>query len=352
MDANVAARHPRPESPTPPSLATGSSMPPPGRHHLTPTITYRSDPIENHCEEYQGTSPRYQYESRSPMHTERSPMWKSPHHGEHYHSPPPYGYATSFSESMDTSHSSGLSVPSLAGDSRHQGGGSSRPMLSPRSRASWGSKTPPRPPATANSGDFAPPRSRSSRVRYIRRREKHSHPWEKIETYHSSKRSSTSPTGEEKKVEHDTTHEYPSLKRNSATQPINQIQSSMGGRDRVKSDPVGGQKAMNIDAHSSAKKDECGERAAPENFEKSEVHMDSGRSSPALSIRASPLLARISVIANGDSSEHIEDIEMSPISQVDHEDPTTLMELPENLMALPISPCGPHDHDPSSQMHT
>jgi hypothetical protein len=38
----------------------------------------------------------------------------------------------------------------------------------------------------------------------------------------------------------------------------------------------------------------------------------------------------------------MEDIAMSPIP-FDREDPQTLMELPENLMMLPISPCGPND---------
>jgi hypothetical protein len=38
----------------------------------------------------------------------------------------------------------------------------------------------------------------------------------------------------------------------------------------------------------------------------------------------------------------MDDISMSPIP-FDHEDPTTLMELPENILKIPISPCGPHD---------
>lgn len=37
-----------------------------------------------------------------------------------------------------------------------------------------------------------------------------------------------------------------------------------------------------------------------------------------------------------------------PFDRGRREDPTTLMELPENLLSLPISPCGPHD-DPTSQ---
>ncbi|KAL3913750.1 MAG: hypothetical protein SGARI_000497 [Bacillariaceae sp.] len=38
----------------------------------------------------------------------------------------------------------------------------------------------------------------------------------------------------------------------------------------------------------------------------------------------------------------VEDIAMSPIPY-DHEDPASLMDLPSNLLCLPISPCGPND---------
>jgi hypothetical protein len=38
----------------------------------------------------------------------------------------------------------------------------------------------------------------------------------------------------------------------------------------------------------------------------------------------------------------VEDIAMSPIP-LDREDPQSLMELPDDLMMLPISPCGPND---------
>lgn len=40
----------------------------------------------------------------------------------------------------------------------------------------------------------------------------------------------------------------------------------------------------------------------------------------------------------------VDDIQISPIPfQQGGEDPTTLMELPENILCLPISPCGPND---------
>jgi hypothetical protein len=69
--------------------------------------------------------------------------------------------------------------------------------------------------------------------------------------------------------------------------------------------------------------------------------------------RASPGLL-LSVDENGnveamrtdddESMDHqpMEDIQMSPIP-FDREDPVSLMDLPENLLSLPISPCGPND---------
>jgi hypothetical protein len=43
-----------------------------------------------------------------------------------------------------------------------------------------------------------------------------------------------------------------------------------------------------------------------------------------------------------EDNNSVDDIQMSPIP-LDREDPTSLMELPENIMILPISPCGPKD---------
>ena len=34
---------------------------------------------------------------------------------------------------------------------------------------------------------------------------------------------------------------------------------------------------------------------------------------------------------------------MSPLPFDQHEDPSSLMELPDNILSLPISPCGPND---------
>lgn len=46
-----------------------------------------------------------------------------------------------------------------------------------------------------------------------------------------------------------------------------------------------------------------------------------------------------------EEAQAVDDIAMSPIPY-DREDPMSLMDLPDDLLALPISACGPHD-DPS-----
>lgn len=67
------------------------------------------------------------------------------------------------------------------------------------------------------------------------------------------------------------------------------------------------------------------------------------RSSSTSTFRASPVSSRIQVVAEGTEAPMIvDDIAMSPIS-LKRNDPAALMVLPENILSLPISPCGPHD---------
>lgn len=51
---------------------------------------------------------------------------------------------------------------------------------------------------------------------------------------------------------------------------------------------------------------------------------------------------------NFEEGQPVDDIAMSPIPY-DREDPVTLMDLPYDILTLPISPCGPHD-DPCSDL--
>lgn len=46
-----------------------------------------------------------------------------------------------------------------------------------------------------------------------------------------------------------------------------------------------------------------------------------------------------------EEAQAVDEIAMSPIPY-DREDPVTLLDLPDDILALPISPCGgPHDGD-------
>ena len=138
---------------------------------------------------------------------------------------------------------------------------------------------------------------------------------------------------EEKKLEHDAddcSHEenrvpYPSIVNSSSQLPLklNPAKSS--------SSPC------RVDGASREQRDEVVKGLDDERVGKR--HHSTTTTNP----RASPLSARIDVVAQGtEAPTRIEDIAMSPIS-MDRDDPGSLMELPENLLTLPISPCGPHD---------
>lgn len=59
--------------------------------------------------------------------------------------------------------------------------------------------------------------------------------------------------------------------------------------------------------------------------------------------RSSPVTQRIETVVEGtDAPDQVEDIAMSPIP-LDREDPATLMQVPEDILTLPLSACGPND---------
>jgi len=47
-------------------------------------------------------------------------------------------------------------------------------------------------------------------------------------------------------------------------------------------------------------------------------------------------------VDNNSEGQPVDDIAMSPLPY-DREDPVTLLDLPDDILTLPISPCGPHD---------
>jgi len=317
-------RHPRSGSATATSPLPRGALPP-GRHQFSPA-GYRSDPPEHEPshrhDEYYGYSPRQAYESRSPAYGEhQSPRWRSPYGGDYYGSPAPSAYATSYCESVNTSYDSNLSVPSLGGENRHHGLPEAK-MLLPRPRES-GADTPAR--QQVSSRDFAPPASKC-RPRIIRRREPHTYAWEQIEGYRPD--ISTSKTGEEKKTENETASSF------EVDRTVSTSKSSPPPHLEADKGVLSLRASINRSADCIVEPDDGMAIDRP----------DSVRSSPSLTVRSSPLLARINIVPTDcNYTEHVEDIEMSPISQADHEDPSTLMHLPDNLMTLPISPCGPHD---------
>lgn len=45
---------------------------------------------------------------------------------------------------------------------------------------------------------------------------------------------------------------------------------------------------------------------------------------------------------HSEEAQAVDDIAMSPLPY-DREDPVTLLDLPDDILVIPISPCGPHD---------
>jgi len=135
----------------------------------------------------------------------------------------------------------------------------------------------------------------------------------------------SSPPGEEKKTEHDQEDSVPYRSVAGSSSP-----SRLKLRVRESSPPA---------------EDTIKEEEENEVLDKSDDTPATCQSSSSLVsvYRSSPMSARISVVAAGtEASAKVEDIAMSPIPR-DREDPSTLMELPEDIMTLPISPCGPND---------
>jgi hypothetical protein len=115
-------------------------------------------------------------------------------------------------------------------------------------------------------------------------------------------------------------------------------------RPTIKSDPTMGLEPV-VEMEGMNASEELQQRDSSEEDEK----MDSTE------LRASPCFF-LSIDENGNveasmsqddddnksEPEQVGDIAMSPLPY-DHEDPVSLMDLPANLLCLPISPCGPND---------
>jgi len=318
-------------SPTPPILPPSASGPlPPGRHTFSSGDFYSAPPTSeprepwsprrgyrNHPVYEAYNSPQPQYTPHPTEHRpERSSSWtprsNSPHHYDHRHDP---------NQPDNNESSGGLSVPSLGGEGRPEKARFSPKLhLAPRANRSMmeESGSPPRPP---NYGpqDFRPPTPLSPRFKRSNNDSSY---------YHCA------PVEEEKKT--------------SDSDKIMLSQQltgdSMGRRDKraLSSRP---QRIKN-ESRSSPDQDDLIRECNAVGFKIEEP--SESRASPGDFLVNEQTESTQGVDEGDDQSEEtqaVDDIAMSPIPY-DREDPVTLMDLPDDILALPISPCGPHD-DPA-----
>lgn len=261
------------------------------------------------------------YRSPQPNHSphhgdyrlERSSNWtprsNSPHRHDHYHT----------RDHRDNNETSGgLSVPCLGGEGR-----SSHERFSPKLHLAprlnrpiiWESRAPPRPPKYSPQ-DFRPPTPISPQYQRF----------DKNASYYNR-----SPV--EEKISSDID------KIVSSQQAIKDMLNPKERRTLSSS----GFKPIITKSRSSPDQEEI-TRKCNENGAKTEDGREP-RASPGgiLTIKEN----KVDGVVEGDDDQSdeaqaVDDIAMSPIPY-DREDPVTLMDLPDDILALPISPCGPHD---------
>lgn len=314
--------HPR--SPTPPPVPPLSSGPlPPGRHTYSPSDFYSQPPLPEPREPW---SPRrgyrHQYETYnspqphySPHHgdyrPERSPSWtprsRSPNHHGHYYDPDYPGNSES---------RGGLAVPHLGGEGRqnkirfssklHLTRRSNNPMIREPD-------IPPRPP-NYSPKDFRPPSPVSPR--YQRSNDESS--YFNCSTVKEEKKTSDL----DKIVRSQESSETRLTFSSSRLQPIKtESRSSPDQEDIERENTVARIK----------KDDESESRTSPAGF----LQFNNNE------------IKHVERVEDDVSEEApgVDDIAMSPIPY-HREDPVTLMDLPDDILALPIEPYGPHD-DPA-----
>eukprot|EP00980_Cylindrotheca_fusiformis_P021481 scaffold8353_cov138-Cylindrotheca_fusiformis.AAC.12 len=292
-----------PPPPDTPSVPPSGPLPP-GRHHFSPA-GYLSKP---HPPDW---SPRVIHHRQD---NQFSPHFHSVPQGSRSWTPSQYSHDTfvlrrGYNTGVDDTSSNSLSVPSLGGEGSRSH--STRVVLAPRSRRMYNEA----PLLSSDiAPDFAPPlpSPRFSGGQACRKElepKKDARRKEVGDTLMPSFLTSRqSPSGEEKKVDDREAN------ATCAVVSANKKRSPLGGvflkPHPCYSNTVGDAKiSANIKGgsflHEEIPASEAGYQGAEENTP-------------------------------------VEDIVMSPIP-FDREDPTTLMELPENILTLPISACGPND---------
>eukprot|EP00934_Nitzschia_sp_Nitz4_P008083 Nitzschia sp. Nitz4//scaffold8_size234185//9733//12128//NITZ4_001229-RA/size234185-processed-gene-0.251-mRNA-1//1//CDS//3329559722//8073//frame0 len=295
--------HRPPRSSSPPRSPLPRGPLPPGRHQFSPAgyrgaPQYYDSPAHEapHSEGINGEGSSW-YPRSAPTGSEYPSSWRSPHTHPQYGSPAPSGYPTSCSSSS----TSWLSVPSLGSEAKH----SSKSHLSPRTlltpRASAFSRTPEWPNPTDHVHFKPPTPSHLMKERYP-------------DMDDSANRAS--PPGEEKKSEYEKDefkgHFHHVDRPGDAPSPHSHTPT-----------PV---KMEAHTQHKSPKRESPPAAAADAQGKGSDFTPQAEEEDDAMDTPMTP----------------VEDIAMSPIP-LDREDPTTLMALPENILSLPISPCGPND---------
>jgi hypothetical protein len=241
-----------------------------------------------------------------------------------------YQHHQEYSEEYDDR--GGLAVPSL-GETRSSGSERFSPHshLTPRIKPMppISRETPPRPPAHYRQRAFSPPispslhrsKSKEERILECSPIEEENNP-----TDHCEKEET------EDKTEKVSLVPYPSISNSSESSikldTIPKIESPDAGGDAGPPQELQQRDSSEIDF----KMEDLSEM----------------RASPGLLLSVDED-GNVEAMPQGDDDksedlEHndVEDIQMSPIAY-DREDPISLMDLPENLLSLPISPCGPND---------
>jgi hypothetical protein len=281
-------------------------------------------------------SPYYQGEyipERSSSWTPRSASPQQHYHNDHYYDHPDYY--------NNNETSSDLSVPCLRGEGRPSSSSKGRYSphlhLSPRSTSRSfrpvihrPSGTPPRPPPSYDRDrdhqqDFRPPSPRSPRYQ----RPKEDPPYYHCDRVEEEKKTSDM---DEEKI--DIAHQHQSASKNDIMSNSKVKVAAVPPRpESVKSE-----------SRLSSDRGEI-ERECPQVGDNKDKYQSEHRASPGKFIPVTgedEINEAMEEDNNSEEGQPVDDISMSPLPY-DREDPVTLLDLPDDIMNLPISSCGPHD---------
>ncbi|KAG7367074.1 hypothetical protein IV203_029744 [Nitzschia inconspicua] len=264
-----------------------------------------------------------------------TPRGASPHdhRGDHHHH-----------EDYPDDHddSGGLSVPSLGGSKSFDGERfSPKVHLTPRMKPipSRSMETPPRPPAHYRHRAFSPPtsphlrrpKSKEGRILECSPIEEEKKSPELNERMEDDVQAKEAKKADDVPQKNEKNHAVSEKKT-----PSNSSNFALKRDNLPKLDNSDGEEKSNA-------REDIQQRDSSEiDFKVDDLHET--RASPGLflSIDDDGNVEAMPRVDYDDENQYVEDIAMSPLAY-DREDPITLMDLPDNLLSLPISPCGPND---------